>query len=199
MAIRYYVDPMVKNDKPTNEYDEIIFNSTDMSSTQNSVYTLNHQKVGTTHYLRGFPILKMTQNVDLFVGQFRATATFNENDKIIMIDSTDGTTEVIMVAEPIGADTQMPDEAFVNGDLVSITIDGVNKKLGFKIGGSGVNQTLPPQVTGFTATAGNAKVTISFNEIPSPYNENLKDYVLVYKKGGIPTGVNDGTKVVIPK
>ena len=63
----------------------------------------------------------------------------------------------------------------------------------------GVNDTLPPQVTNFTAEAGNEQVTLSWDDIPSEWADGvLKDYVIVYKAGGIPTGVNDGTKVVVP-
>lgn len=146
-------------------------------------YTLTHTKLGTVHTLSYLPT-----GQGIFQCQFIATA-----------DYTEGDTFTGYTAKPTGEETILPDKAFVTGDLVSITVDTVGKKLGFKIGGSGVNQTLPPQVTGFAVTSGNAKVTVSFNEIPAPYNENLKDYVLVYKAGGIPTSVNDGIKVVIPK
>ena len=146
-------------------------------------YTLTHTKLRTVHTLSDLPTGR-----GIYQCQFIAQA-----------DYTEGDTFTGYTAKPTGEETVLPEKAFVKGDIVSITVDTVNKKLGFKIGGSGVNQTLPPQVTGFAVTSGNAKVTVSFNEIPAPYNENLKDYVLVYKAGGIPTGVNDGIKVVIPK
>lgn len=65
--------------------------------------------------------------------------------------------------------------------------------------GGGVNDTLPPQVTGFTASAGNAQVTLSWDDIPAEWADGvLKDYVIVYKPGAIPDGVSDGTQVVVP-
>ena len=65
--------------------------------------------------------------------------------------------------------------------------------------GGGVNDTLPPQVTNFAVQPGNAQVTVTFDEIPAEYQQYLKEYVIVYKPGGIPEGVNDGTKVVVAK
>ena len=67
----------------------------------------------------------------------------------------------------------------------------------FKVGG-GINDTLPPQVTNFVAIAGDAQVTLSWDAISAEYQQYLQQYVIVYKQNGIPTGVNDGTKVIVP-
>lgn len=66
-------------------------------------------------------------------------------------------------------------------------------------GGGGVNDTLPPQVSNLNVAGGDGKLTVSFDDTAEAYQQYLKDYVIVYKLGGIPTGVNDGIKVVVAK
>ncbi len=84
-------------------------------------YTATHAKSGTVHSLTGLPTLS-----GLFTVQFIATA-----------DYTSGDTFTGYTAKATGEDTALPDKAFITGDLVSITVDTINKKLGFKLGGGG--------------------------------------------------------------
>lgn len=84
-------------------------------------YTLTHSKSGTVHTLAGVPELQ-----GVFAAQFRATADFAEGD-----------TFAGYVAKPNGEETVLPDKAFIASDIVSIAVDTINKKLGFKVGGGG--------------------------------------------------------------
>lgn len=147
------------------------------------VVTLTHSKSGTVHTLSGIPSIS-----GIYTAQFKATADYSEGD----------TFSGSYTAKPVGSESTLPGNAFVTGDIVSITIDTSAKKLNFKVGGSGVNDTLPPQVTNFAAEAGNAQVTLTWDDVPAQWADGvLKDYVIVYKAGGIPTGVNDGAQVVV--
>ncbi|MGN0663678.1 MAG: leucine-rich repeat domain-containing protein, partial [Negativibacillus sp.] len=86
----------------------------------NRVYTLTHRKNGTVHTLTGIPTLQ-----GIFTAQFAATADFSEGDTFSGYS-----------AKANGEDDALPDQFFVSGDLVSVVVDTVNKKLGFKAGGS---------------------------------------------------------------
>lgn len=98
----------------------------DLSAAESAVaagktYTLTHSKSGTVHTLAGVPELQ-----GVFAAQFRAMADFAEGD-----------TFAGYVAKPNGEETVLPDKVFISGDIVSVVVDTVNKKLGFKIGGGG--------------------------------------------------------------
>lgn len=86
----------------------------------NRVYTLTHSKSGSVHTLTGIPTLQ-----GIFTAQFAATADFSEGDTFSGYS-----------AKANGEDDALPDLFFVSGDLVSVVVDTVNKKLGFKAGGS---------------------------------------------------------------
>ena len=83
--------------------------------------------------------------------------------------------------------------AFGEGVPVTLTISG--GKAFFKLGGAGINDNLPAQVTAFKAIdssgGGTAKVTISWTN-PSEYFAGI---LIVKKAGSAPTGVGDGEKV----
>ena len=77
----------------------------------------------------------------------------------------------------------------------------------FKVGagvhtvGSNVDKssTLPPPVTGLTATGGNQEMTVSFNLLADTYSEYLNDkaaYIIVVKKGSVPESPTDGDVIV---
>lgn len=163
---------------------------TDLSAAESAVaagktYTLTHSKSGTVHTLAGIPELQ-----GVFAAQFRAMADFAEGD-----------TFAGYVAKPNGEETVLPDKVFISGDIVSVVVDTVNKKLGFKIGGGGgdKNSTLPPPVTSLLAEGGNAEITVSFEAVPEDYNEYLSDkaaYIIVVKKGSIPESPTDGDVIV---
>ncbi len=113
--------------------------NTDSVVAASKAYTLTHSKNGTVHTLSGLPSLQ-----GLFTAQFRATADFSEGDTF------NGYT-----AKPNGEETTLPDKAFVTGDIVSVVVDTVNKKLGFKVGGGGGGEANSIVVTTFA----NASVT----------------------------------------
>jgi hypothetical protein len=83
--------------------------------------------------------------------------------------------------------------SFAVNDVVTINFDGVNKKGFFKSGGGGVTETLPQQVTTFTATSGNSVLNLAWtiSDITA-----LAGFYIVYKSGTVaPTTINDGTKI----
>ena len=79
------------------------------------------------------------------------------------------------------------------GVPVTLTVSG--GKAFFKLGGAGINDNLPAQVTAFKAidsiSGGVAKVTVSWTN-PSEYFAGI---LIVKKAGSAPTGVRDGEKV----
>ena len=144
-------------------------------------YTLTHTKLGTVHTLSDLPT-----GQGIYQCQFIAQA-----------DYTEGDTFTGYTAKPTGEETILPDKAFVKGDIVSVLVDTVNKKLGFKIGGSGVNQTLPPQIRSFAVTSGNAQNKLSWL---LPVDTSAYEGLLIVKKvGSAPTKVSDGTKISLSK
>lgn len=146
-------------------------------------YTLTHSKEGTSHVLSGVP-----ESRGVFVVQFAATADFNEGDVF------EGYT-----AKAAGEDSELPSKAFVTGDLVSAVLDTKNKKLGFKLGGGDKSSSLPPPVTSLLAEGGDQQITVSFEEVPSEYDKFLSEnaaYIVVVKKGSIPSGPTDGDVIV---
>lgn len=78
------------------------------------------------------------------------------------------------------------------GVPVTLTVSGGNAF--FKVG-AGVNDTLPPQVTGFKAvdssSGGVPKITVSWQN-PTAFFAGI---LIVRKEGSAPTGVRDGVKV----
>ena len=115
----------------------------DLSAAESAVaagktYTLTHSKSGTVHTLAGVPELQ-----GVFTAQFVATADFVEGD-----------TFAEYVAKPNGEETVLPDKAFIAGDIVSVVVDTINKKLGFKVGGGGGEAN-----SIFVTTLANASVT----------------------------------------
>ena len=84
--------------------------------------TVTHSNSGTVHTFTGLPTA-----TGIYTVQFKATADFVEGNTF-----AGGYT-----AKPNGEETALPDKAFVNGDIVSMTVDTQGKKLGFKLGGGG--------------------------------------------------------------
>ena len=155
-------------------------------------YTLTHSKSGTVHTLAGVPELQ-----GVFAAQFRAMADFTLGDTF-----TDGSN--VLTAKPMGEESALTTFAFVAGDLVSVVVDTVNKKLGFKIGGGSGDKysTLPPPVSSLTAEGGNAEITVSFESLAEDYEPYLGDdvaYIMVVKEGGVPESPTDGIVVKFNK
>lgn len=151
----------------------------DNNWSESKTYSLTHSKSGTKHTLSGMP-----ERQGVFTAQFVATADFKEGDTF-----NDYT------AKPNGEEDSLPDRVFVAGDIVSVVADTINKKLGFKLGGGDKSSTLPPPVTSLLAEGGNQEITVSFEAVPSEYDEYLNSkaaYIVVVKKGSMPTGPNDG-------
>lgn len=61
-------------------------------------------------------------------------------------------------------------------------------------GGGDRSSTLPPPVTGLTATGGNKTIEVSFETVPVEYEQYLGStaYIVVVKKGGVPESPTDG-------
>ncbi|VYS76294.1 Uncharacterised protein [uncultured Anaerotruncus sp.] len=82
--------------------------------------------------------------------------------------------------------------AWDQGVPVTLTVSGGNC---FFKAGAGVNDTLPPQVTGFKAvdssSGGVPKITVSWQN-PTAFFAGI---LIVRKEGSAPTGVRDGVKV----
>ena len=104
---------------------EVDLSATETAVAASKTYTLTHSKSGTVHTLTGIPELQ-----GVFAAQFRAMADFTLGDTF-----TDGSN--VLTAKPMGEESALTTFAFVAGDLVSVVVDTVNKKLGFKIGGGG--------------------------------------------------------------
>jgi len=69
-------------------------------------------------------------------------------------------------------------------------------------GSSDKFSTLPPPVTNLTAEAGDASVTVSFEPVPSDYEQYLSEeeaYIVVLKEGSVPTSPTDGTVIKLDK
>lgn len=116
------------------------------------VTTLTHSKAGTVHTLAGLPAA-----AGLYTTQFKATADFAEGDTF-----ADGWT-----AKPTGEETEMPDKAFVTGDIVSVQIDVEGKRLNFKLGGgSKIPKDLPPLLPNFALEFSGTTVTVTANKLP---------------------------------
>ncbi|HKM01841.1 MAG TPA: hypothetical protein VJ083_07310, partial [Sedimentibacter sp.] len=150
------------------------------------VYTLNYSKNGNVHQLTGTGL----PTSGYYTARFKANNGFVSGDTFAINGET--YTAVTANLEPLDTDF------FKGGATVPVEVDVASKRLNFKLGGTGgINQTLPPQIRNFKAEAGNSKVDLSWN-IPS----DTTDYaglLFVRKVGSAPTGVNDGTKVVIDR
>lgn len=115
---------------------------------QSKVYNLAHSKSGTIHTLTGLPTLQ-----GVFVAQFTATADFTEGD-----------TFADYTAKPNGEESALADKAFVADDIVSVVVDTINKKLGFKSGGGSGGEANSIVVTTFanaTVTAVKGSLSVS--------------------------------------
>lgn len=95
-------------------------------------YTATHSKSGTVHTLTGLPAVS-----GIYIAQFKAVANFDAGNTF-----AGGYT-----AKPMGEETTLPDKAFITGDLVSVVVDVSGKKLGFKLGGGGINVKCYVQTT----------------------------------------------------
>lgn len=107
-----------------------------LADTARHIITLTHSKEGSTHTLTGLP-----EAPGICTAQFRATADYAEGD----------TFSGGWAAKPTGEETALPDKAFVTGDIVSVTVDASAKRINFKLGGGGYNDTLPALLPNFTA------------------------------------------------
>lgn len=96
-------------------------NADNANSAKNGTYTLTHSKVGTVHTLGNLPTTP-----GLYTANLTPTANYNEGDTW-----ADGWT-----AELQGSGEPLPNEAFKAGKSVSVLVDTVGKKLGFKMGGA---------------------------------------------------------------
>ena len=151
-----------------------------------TVLTLTHSKAGTAHTLAGLPAA-----AGLYTAQFKATADFVEGDTF-----TGGWT-----AKPTGEETSLPDKVFVTGDIVSVTVDVSAKRINFKLGGSGYNDTLPMLLPNFTADwLDDETIILMADMVPASANPALAGARWVYDPEGeaYPDRPRDGTVLDIP-
>lgn len=118
--------------------------------------------------------------------RFKATAPYAEGGTF----SINGVT---YTAKPNGEETTLPDKAFVTGDVVSAEIDISGHTINFKLGGSGVNETLPSQVSYLTVTlSGTTTAVLTWG---NPTDTAFAGVLIVRKVGSQPNGVKDGIAV----
>lgn len=73
-----------------------------------------------------------------------------------------------------------------------------------KVGGAGggdKNSTLPPPVSALKAKGANQSITVTFNGVPTEYEEFLGDtaYIVVLKEGSVPENPKDGVAINLDK
>lgn len=72
-----------------------------------------------------------------------------------------------------------------------------------RVGGGGVDKysTLPPPVGSVAATGADQSITVSFEAVPSEYEQYLGDvaYIVVLKQGSVPENPGDGTVIKLDK
>lgn len=98
----------------------------------------------------------------------------------------------------IGTDVYtMVNADFELNEIVIVTFDKAQKKVFFKRGG-GENQTLPPQLTSFTAnyTGLSGQLKLEWTISNTTY---LNDFLFVYKTGSYPNSSKDGTQITASK
>lgn len=98
----------------------------------------------------------------------------------------------------IGTDVYtMVNADFELNEIVIVTFDKVQKKAFFKRGG-GENQTLPPQLSSFTAnyTGLSGQLKLDWTISSTTY---LDDFLFVYKTGSYPNSSKDGTQITASK
>ena len=63
------------------------------------------------------------------------------------------------------------------------------------------NSTLPPPVGSVTATGSDQSITVSFEAVPTEYEQYLGDtaYIIVLKQGGVPESPDDGIVIKLNK
>ncbi len=157
-----------------------------LADTARHIITLTHSKEGSTHTLTGLP-----EAPGIYTAQFKATADFLEGDTF-----ADGWT-----AKPTGEETSLPDKVFVTGDIVSATVDVSAKRINFKLGGGGYNDTLPALLPNFTADWLDDETIILMSDMVSADdNPVLAGARWVYDPEGetYPDSPRDGTVLEMP-
>ncbi len=157
-----------------------------LADTARHIVTLTHSKEGSTHTLTGLP-----EAPGICTAQFKATADYAEGDTF-----SGGWT-----AKPTGEELTLPDKAFVTGDIVSVTVDSGAKQINFKLGGSGINKTLPELLPNFMADWDDEETIILLADmVPAEENPNLASAWWVCDPAGenYPDSPRDGTVLEIP-
>lgn len=141
--------------------------------------TYTHTKTGSVHALTG-------NGVHI---EFLATADYTQGDTFTVNGAE--VTAKLQNGEPL------QDKNFTSGSWVSaLRLDGA--QLTFASGGGGgINDTLAPLHTNFLATAGNAQITLSFDEMPQEYSDVYKETHICLSSQRYPQGPNDYDKLVV--
>ena len=157
-----------------------------LADTARHIVTLTHSKEGSTHTLTGLP-----EAPGICTAQFKATADYAEGDTF-----SGGWT-----AKPTGEETSLPDKAFVTGDIVSVTVDASAKRINFKLGSGGYNDTLPALLPNFTADwLDDETIILMADMVPAEENPALVGARWVYDPEGetYPDSPRNGTVLEIP-
>ena len=141
--------------------------------------TYTHTKTGSVHALTG-------NGVHI---EFLATADYTQGDTFTVNGAE--VTAKLQNGEPL------QDKNFTSGSWVSaLRLDGA--QLTFASGGGGgINDTLAPLHTNFLATGGNARITLSFDEMPQEYSDVYKETHICLSSQRYPQGPNDYDKLVV--
>lgn len=157
-----------------------------LADTARHIVTLTHSKEGSTHTLTG-----LSEAPGIYTAQFKATADYAEGD----------TFSGGWAVKPTGEETSLPDKVFVAGDIVSVTVDVSAKRINFKLGGSGYNDTLPMLLPNFTADwLDDETIILMADMVPAEENPALVGARWVYDPEGesYPDSPRDGTVLEMP-